>query len=92
MADRRNIPKISTIEDLIKALGSFVLLKTNKTKYTPTEDYQPATKKYVDDNKSEGGSVASVNGFTGIVVLDADDLDDSLTTQNLQRRILLIIQ
>lgn len=27
-----------------------VLMKTNKTAYTPTDDYNPATKKYVDDN------------------------------------------
>lgn len=29
---------------------SDVLTKTNSTEYTPTGDYQPATKKYVDDN------------------------------------------
>lgn len=29
---------------------SDVLTKTNTTEYTPTGDYQPATKKYVDDN------------------------------------------
>ena len=28
-----------------------VLLKTNEGVYTPTKDYHPATKKYVDDNK-----------------------------------------
>jgi len=32
--------------------GAF-LAKTNTTAYTPTKDYHPATKKYVDDNKSQ---------------------------------------
>lgn len=33
-----------------KANSSDVLTKTNTTSYTPTGDYHPATKKYVDDN------------------------------------------
>ena len=33
-----------------KANTSDVLTKTNTTAFTPTGDYQPATKKYVDDN------------------------------------------
>lgn len=36
-----------------KANISDVLTKTNTTSYTPSADYQPATKKYVDDNKTE---------------------------------------
>ena len=32
-----------------KANSSDVLEKTNTTEFTPTADYQPATKKYVDD-------------------------------------------
>ena len=39
-----------------KANTSDVLLKTNTTEFTPTTDYQPATKKYVDDAISSGGS------------------------------------
>ena len=35
------------------ANASDVLTKTNTTSFTPTGDYQPATKKYVDDNKTE---------------------------------------
>ncbi len=34
-----------------KVNKSDVLTKTNTTEFTPTADYQPATKKYVDDNK-----------------------------------------
>ena len=32
-----------------EVLSSLVLTKTNTTVFTPTADYQPATKKYVDD-------------------------------------------
>ena len=32
-----------------EVLSSLVLTKTNTTVYTPSADYQPATKKYVDD-------------------------------------------
>jgi hypothetical protein len=39
----------------------------------PTDDQDAATKKYVDDN-SGGGAVDSVNGQTGVVVLDANDV------------------
>ena len=31
-------------------MGSNFLSKTNTTSYTPTGDYHPATKKYVDDS------------------------------------------
>ena len=34
-----------------KANSSDVLTKTNTSEFTPTADYQPATKKYVDNNK-----------------------------------------
>ena len=36
-----------------KADKTEVLTKTNTTAFTPTGDYQPATKKYVDDNKTQ---------------------------------------
>ena len=39
-----------------KANSSDVLEKTNTTEFTPTADYQPATKKYVDDSVSSLGS------------------------------------
>ena len=43
--------KISTMDTTIgdKANTSDVLTKTNTTSYTPTANYHPATKKYVDD-------------------------------------------
>ena len=36
-------------------LPNLVLMKDNATAFTPTEDYQPATKKYVDDAAGGGG-------------------------------------
>lgn len=43
-----------------------VLVKTNTTAYTPTEDYQPATKKYVDSKIDSTYKVGDV-AFGGIV-------------------------
>lgn len=39
-------------KEIILLDKSDVLTKTNETAFTPTADYQPATKKYVDDNKT----------------------------------------
>ena len=36
-------------------LPNLVLMKDNATVFTPTADYQPATKKYVDDATGGGG-------------------------------------
>lgn len=33
-----------------QTVDQITLLKNNTTAFTPTTDYQPATKKYVDDN------------------------------------------
>lgn len=46
---------VQTDEIAKKADLSAVLTKTNETAFTPTEHYQPATKKYVDDVVSEAG-------------------------------------
>lgn len=45
---------------------------------TFTADTQLVDKKYVDDNAG-GGAVDSVNGDTGVVVLDQDDIGDGIT-------------
>ena len=42
-----------------KANKSEILTKTNTTAFTPSGDYQPATKKYVDDKISSGSSSLS---------------------------------
>ena len=41
-------------------LPNLVLMKDNATAFTPTADYQPATKKYVDDSAGGGGGVQIV--------------------------------
>ena len=41
--------KLLSDDKITMALASDVLMKTNTTPYTPTSDYNPATKKYVDD-------------------------------------------
>ena len=56
------------------ALKSNVLELDNTDSFTPDADYEPATKKYVDDNA--GGDVDSVNGETGVVVLDTGDISE----------------
>lgn len=50
--------------DTSRAAVADVLTKTNTTSYTPTADYNPATKKYVDD------SVTAID-----VPLPEDDID-----------------
>ena len=47
-----------------KANVSAVLTKTNTTAFTPTADYQPATKKYVDDLATGGTGVSVVDNLT----------------------------
>ncbi len=37
-----------------QTVDQITLLKDNTTAFTPTTDYQPATKKYVDDNAGVG--------------------------------------
>lgn len=46
--------------------ASDILSKTNTIPYTPTNPYNPATKKYVDDNVISGGVPSSrrINGYT----------------------------
>ena len=45
-----------------KANTSAVLTKTNTTAFTPTADYHPATKKYVDDQNADSGWLTLVEG------------------------------
>ena len=52
-------------------LPNLVLMKDNTTAFTPTEDYQPATKKYVDD--SSGGGVQIELSATQPTTLNVGD-------------------
>ena len=56
-----------------KADKNEVLTKTNTTAFAPTADYQPATKKYVDDNISAAGGgdmLKSVYDMDGDGIVD----------------------
>ena len=58
-----------------KASISTVLTKTNTTEYTPTSDYHPATKKYVDD-KFKRISTFPLDGQTFWDAVDTGVLSD----------------
>lgn len=76
--------KISNIAGLGDALedrvtASEVLTITNTTEYTPTDDYHPATKKYVDDHAGGGGSsTASMSVLFNYPVYIPNLLEDSI--------------
>jgi len=74
------INNIEDQEDLMQLLNdrptkNQVLIKTNTTAFTPTANYHPATKKYVDD------VFATVNGWGQIKgdIADQQDLQNELT-------------
>lgn len=56
--------KTFLINSFETALKSDVLTKTNTTEFTPTEDYNPATKKYVDDNAASVAGVELTGEFS----------------------------
>lgn len=64
---------------------SSYLSKTNTTAFTPTGDYQPATKKYVDDNIGGTSSQCWVsltwNG-SAWVISDSYNVDSIVSTDN----------
>lgn len=65
-----------------KANKSDVLTKTNTTEYTPTSDYNPSTKKYVDDaiaDKGVGNMLKSVYDINNNGVVDNAEKVNGLT-------------
>ena len=58
-----------------KAITSTVLTKTNSTEYAPTQDYHPATKKYVDD-KFKGISTFPLDTQTTWDAINTNVLSD----------------
>lgn len=69
-----------------------VLLKDNTTEYTPVEDYNPATKKYVDDTlgntiKTDGTSSQYLGGDGQYHnILEYDDIIDVYATYDITER------
>lgn len=63
-----------------------VLTKTNTTEFTPTDDYNPATKKYTDDKVNTkvdkvSGKGLSTNDFTSEYKTKLDNLDTNLNAK-----------
>ena len=63
-----------------------VLTKTNTTEFTPTDDYNPATKKYTDDKVNTkvdkvSGKGLSTNDFTNTYKTKLDNLDTNLNAK-----------
>ena len=56
-SNERTVSELYSLSE--KVSKSQVITISNKTEYTPTDDYHPATKKYVDDK------VANVSGGSG---------------------------
>lgn len=71
--DYDNTEKAKVAEIDNKADKTDVLTKTNATPFTPTGDYQPATKKYADELALSAGAVTSVFGRSGAVMAQAGD-------------------
>lgn len=69
-----------------KADVSSVLRKDNTEPFTPTGDYQPATKKYADDLAMAAGAVTSVFGRTGAVTAQAGDYTAEQITESETRK------
>ena len=65
------------------AMNDNVLTKTNTEQYTPTAYYHPATKKYVDDNKTKSLPASSVTAgtFAGQVNANATEVANVGTAQ-----------
>lgn len=70
--------------DTTRAAVNDVLTKTNAISYTPTSDYHPATKKYVDDaigstscaTISEIEEMCNALGFQSVTIDTSDYVDD----------------
>ena len=68
-----------TYKDVPQPDLSNYLSKTNTTSYTPTANYHPATKKYVDDNKIKFGDSGYVNS-TFTLSTNEFNIDTELTS------------
>lgn len=49
-----------------------VITKTNTTQYTPTKDYHPATKKYVDEKVGSGGGTGGGSSYREDLIFERD--------------------
>ncbi len=68
----------TNILDKIYAKSSDVLTKTNNTAYSPTANYNPATKKYVDDSINTALNTETTSTSYGNYTIQYNETEDSL--------------
>ena len=61
--------------------NTYPILKNNTYAYTPTSDYNPATKKYVDDAVASAGSSVPTITITASQIVSQDPIQISLTAE-----------
>lgn len=74
--DKQTLVEIQNIWDSTIVSSSDVLTKTNITAFTPTADYHPATKKYVDDHtpskisklENDSNYITAAHVYDGILI------------------------
>ena len=73
-----NIDEVNkTVEITKKAL---ILSTDNKQEYTPTKDYNPATKKYVDDKEDKILSLSNNNASIFKITLTDEEMNNLMST------------
>lgn len=64
-------------------LSNLVLMKNNTTAFTPTANYHPATKRYVDEKISGGASIVGTTSAS-IICIGATESAKALYETNLK--------
>lgn len=68
----------TNVLDRIYAKSSDVLTKTNNAVYTPSANYNPATKKYVDDSINTALNAETTSTSYGKYTIQYNETEDSL--------------
>lgn len=71
------IPTVNANSTAQDAINLQILRKDNTDAWTPTTDYHPATKKYIDDLALSAGAVVSVFGRAGAILPTTGDYNGS---------------
>jgi hypothetical protein len=70
------IEAFGKLQAQLTELAGNVLQKDNETAYTPTEDYHPATKKYVDDSAQTAADVSIETALDGLDAANVQEFYD----------------
>ena len=74
------IRSLSALNEFVTTLANNVLQKDNTVTYTPTTDYHPATKKYVDDSAlGEGQTWQDVSGSRAVATVYTNNTGKTIT-------------